>query len=68
MLNGYHALAYCRLRKALENLPNKLSKASVVKYPQLLQILLIYMDVNISADKILDLALKSRILASYDIK
>ena len=53
LLNGYQALAYCRLRKIdncfyrdarqrkiLESLAYKLSRVSVFKYPQLINILL----------------------------
>lgn len=81
ILNGYQALAYCRLRKidncfyrdarqrkVLESLSNKLSKISIVKYPQLIKILLRYVDVNISSDKILDLAIISSNLTNYKIK
>lgn len=81
LLNGYQALAYCRLRKidncfyrdarqrkVLESLAYKLSKVSVFKYPQLIKILLKYVSVNISPDKILDLAIISRNLTNYQIK
>lgn len=80
-LNGYQALAYCRLRKidncfyrdarqrkVLESLAYKLSKVSVFKYPELIKILLKYVKVNISPNKILDLAIISRDLTSYKIK
>lgn len=80
-LNGYQALAYCRLRKidncfyrdarqrkVLESLVYKLSKVSVLKYPELIKILLKYVKVNISPDKILDLAIISRNLSDYKIK
>ena len=81
LLNGYQALAYCRLRKIdncfyrdarqrkiLESLAYKLSRVSVFKYPQLINILLKYVKVNVSYDKILDLAIISRNLTSYKIK
>lgn len=81
LLNGYQALAYCRLRKidncffrdarqrkVLESLACKLSKVSVFKYPELVKILLKYVKVNISPDKILDLAIISRDLTNYKIK
>lgn len=81
LLNGYQALAYCRLRKidngfyrdarqrkVLESLAYKLSKVSVFKYPELIKVLLKYVKVNISPDKILDLAIISRDLTSYKIK
>lgn len=81
LLNGYQALAYCRLRKidncfyrdarqrkVLESLAYKLSKVSVFKYPELIKILLKYVKVNISTDKILDLAIISRDLTNYKIK
>lgn len=80
LLNGYQALAYCRLRKIdncfyrdarqrkiLESLAYKLSKISVFKYPKLIKILLKYVSVNISPDKILDLAIISRDLTNYKI-
>ena len=80
LLNGYQALAYCRLRKidncfyrdarqrkVLESLAYKLSKVSVFKYPELI-ILLKHVRVNISPDKILDLAIISRDLTNYKIK
>lgn len=81
LLNGYQALAYCRLRKidncfyrdarqrkVLESLAYKLSKVSVFKYPELIKILLKHVKVNISPDKILDLAIISRDLTNYKIK
>lgn len=81
VLNGYQALAYCRLRKidncfyrdarqrkVLESLSNKLSKISIAKYPHLIKILLKYVDVNISPNKILDLAIISSNLTNYKIK
>ncbi|KHS56654.1 hypothetical protein QX51_12590 [Terrisporobacter othiniensis] len=81
LLNGYQALAYCRLRKidncfyrdarqrkVLESLAYKLSKVSVFKYPELIKILLKHVRVNISPDKILDLAIISRDLTNYKIK
>ncbi len=81
LLNGYQALAYCRLRKIdncfyrdarqrkiLESLAYKLSKVSVFKYPELIKVLLKYVKVNISPDKILDLAIISRDLTDYKIK
>ena len=81
LLNGYQALAYCRLRKidncfyrdarqrkVLESLAYKLSKVSVFKYPELIGTLLKHVDVNVSTDKILDLAIISRKLTSYEIK
>ena len=81
LLNGYQALAYCRLRKidncfyrdarqrkVLQSLAYKLSKVSVFKYPQLIKVLLKYVKVNISPDKILDLAIISRDLTNYKIK
>lgn len=81
LLNGYQALAYCRLRKidncfyrdarqrkVLESLAYKLSKVSVFKYPELIKILLKHIRVNISPDKILDLAIISRDLTNYKIK
>lgn len=81
ILNGYQALAYCRLRKidncfyrdarqrkVLESLSNKLSKISIAKYPYLIKILLRYVDVNISPNKILDLAIISSNLTNYKIK
>lgn len=81
LLNGYQALAYCRLRKidncfyrdarqrkVLESLAYKLSKVSVFKYPELIKILLKHVKVNISPDKILDLAMISRDLTNYKIK
>lgn len=81
LLNGYQALAYCRLRKidncfyrdarqrkVLESLASKLSKVSVFKYPELIKILLKHVKVNISPDKILDLAIISRDLTNYKIK
>ena len=81
VLNGYQALAYCRLRKIdncfyrdarqrkiLESLANKLSRISIFKYPELIKILLRYVDVNISTDKILELAIMSRNLTNYKIK
>lgn len=81
LLNGYQALAYCRLRKidncfyrdarqrkVLESLAYKLSKVSVFKYPELIKILLKHVRVNISPDKILDLAIISRDSTNYKIK
>ncbi|WP_343343288.1 LCP family protein [Terrisporobacter petrolearius] len=81
LLNGYQALAYCRLRKidncfyrdgrqrkVLESLAYKLSKVSVFKYPELIKILLKYVNVSVSPDKILDLAIISRDLTNYKIK
>lgn len=81
LLNGYQALAYCRLRKidncfyrdarqrkVLESLAYKLSKISILKYPELVKILLKHVKVNISTEKILDLALISRSLTNYKIK
>lgn len=81
LLNGYQALAYCRLRKidncfyrdarqrkVLESLAYKLLKVSVFKYPELIKILLKHVRVNISPDKILDLAIISRDLTNYKIK
>ena len=81
LLNGYQALAYCRLRKidncfyrdarqrkVLESLAYKLSKVSVLKYPELIKILLKHVKVNISPDKILNLAILSRDLTNYKVK
>ena len=81
LLNGYQALAYCRLRKIdnclyrdarqrkiLESLAYKLSKVSIFKYPELIKILLKHVNVNISPNKILDLAMTSRELTMYKIK
>ena len=81
LLNGYQALAYCRLRKIdncfyrdarqrkiLESLAYKLSKVSVFKYPELIKILLKHVKVNISPDKILNLAIVSKDLTNYKIK
>ena len=81
LLNGYQALAYCRLRKidncfyrdarqrkVIESLAHKLSKVSIFKYPKLISILLKYVKVNISYDKILELSIISRNLTSYKIK
>lgn len=81
LLNGYQALAYCRLRKidncfyrdarqrkVLESLAYKLSKVSVWKYSELIRIILKYVKVSVSPEKILDLAIISRHLTSYEIK
>ena len=81
LLNGYQALAYCRLRKidncfyrdarqrkVIESLAHKLSKVSIFKYPKLISILLKYVKVNISYDKILELSIISKNLTSYKIK
>ena len=81
LLNGYQALAYCRLRKidncfyrdarqrkVLESLAYKLSKVSVWKYSELIRIILKYVKVSVSPEKILDLAIISRYLTSYEIK
>ena len=70
LLNGYQALAYCRLRKidncfyrdarqrkVLESLAYKLSKVSVWKYSELIRIILKYVKVSVSPEKILDLAI-----------
>lgn len=80
-LNGYQALAYARIRKIdtiykrderqraiLTSIANKLSNTSITKYPKLVKSVLNYVDVNISFDKIMRLALSSHELASYDIK
>lgn len=81
ILNGYQALAYCRLRKVdncfsrderqrqvLKSLANKLSKISLMKYPQLIDTILQYVRVNISIDKILRLACLSKGIYNYEIK
>ncbi|WP_455538228.1 LCP family protein [Terrisporobacter sp.] len=81
LLNGYQTLAYCRLRKidncfyrdarqrkVVESLAYKLSKVSIFRYPELIRILLKYVKVNISFDKILNLAIISRNLTNYEMK
>lgn len=46
----------------------KLSKVSVWKYSELIRIILKYVKVSVSPEKILDLAIISRYLTSYEIK
>lgn len=80
-LNGYQALAYARIRKIdsiykrderqrkiLTNIAYKLSNTSITKYPSIVKSLVKYVDVNISINKIMKIALKSHELASYEIK
>jgi len=79
-LNGYQTLAYARIRKLdtiykrderqrmiLSNIAHKLSDISISKYPQIAKSILRHVKVNISFDKIINLAFISHELASYDI-
>lgn len=81
LLNGYQALAYARIRKldtiynrderqrqVLNSIANRLSEAPVSNYPNILNSILPYVDINMSISKILKLAIKSKELYSYDIK
>lgn len=81
LLNGYQALAYVRIRKldtiynrderqrqVINSIANKLSQAPVSNYPNILNSILPYVDINMSISKILKLAIKSKELYSYDIK
>lgn len=81
LLNGYQALAYCRLRKSdncfnrdnrqrkiLQSLAYKLSKVSIWKYPELISTILKYVEVNISVEKIFNLAIISRNLKNYEME
>ena len=79
-LNGYQALAYARIRKLdtiykrderqrliLTNIAHKLSDVSISKYPQIAKSILRHIKVNITFNKIIDLAFIAHELASYDI-
>lgn len=80
-LNGYQALAYARIRKLdtiykrderqrkiLISLARELSNTSITNYPKIMKNVLRHVQVNISLDKLMNLAFSAHELASYDIK